>query len=116
MRMIFIFLLMSVFSIPAQQVLTIEDAIRFGLKNNFDIQIARNNAEIAENNRGLGTAGFLPTLDLFGNAQYLDSEQETNSPFSFGNSKTESWSGQILLNWTLFDGFGMFINKSLLTD
>ena len=111
MKTVFLFLLLLIFSLQAQQVLTIEDAIRLGLKNNFDIQIARNDARIAENNRGLGTAGFLPSLDVLGNAQYLDSKQETNSPFSFGNSRAESWGGQILLNWTLFDGFRMFVDK-----
>jgi outer membrane protein TolC len=102
---------MFIYGLQAQQVITLEDAIRYGLKNNFDIQIARNDAQVANNNRALGTAGFLPTLDVLGNAQYQDSRQETNSPFSFGNSKTEAWSGQILLNWTLFDGFRMFVDK-----
>lgn len=112
MRTICLFLLFLIFTTQAQQVLTIEDAIQLGLENNFSIRIARNNAQIAENNRGLGTAGFLPNLDVAGNAQYLDSKQETNSPFSFGNSQTESWNGQISLNWTLFDGFRMFVDKS----
>ena len=33
------------------QEMTVEDAIRLGLKNNYDIQIARNEAEIAINNK-----------------------------------------------------------------
>jgi outer membrane protein TolC len=106
----FTFILLT--SLPAQQIITIEDAIRIGLKNNFDIQIARNEAEIAENNTGLGTAGFLPTIDAAGNVQYLDSRQDTNSPFSFGNSQTTGYNAEILLNWTLFDGLRMFVNKS----
>lgn len=99
-------------SVQAQQMLSLEDAIRIGLDKNFSIRIARNNVQIAENSRGLGTAGFLPSLDVQGNAQYIDSKQETNSPFSFGNSQTRSLNGQILLNWTVFDGFRMFVDNT----
>lgn len=95
----------------AQTKMTAEDAIKLGLKNNFDIQIARNNAEIAKNNKGNGTANFLPTIDASGNFQYSTSDQESNSPFSFGKSTTDGYNGQISLNWTLFDGFQMFAAK-----
>lgn len=96
----------------AQEVMTVKDAVKIGLKNNYDIQIARNKVEIAENNTTLGTAGFLPTLDASGNANLNRTEQETNSPFSFGTSTTERYSGSMALNWTLFDGFRMFTSFS----
>lgn len=96
----------------SQDMLTAEDAIKIGLKNNYDIQIARNTAEIARNNAGLGTSGFLPTLDALGNYRLSSSEQETNSPIGFGNSTSQNLSGSISLNWTLFDGFQMFANRS----
>ena len=109
---IFVFILFFSFSLSAQSLLTAEDAIRLGLKNNFDIRIAGNNAEIAANNRGLGSAGFYPALDAAGNVQYLTSDQDTNSPFSFGKSDTRAFGGQLEFNWTLFDGFRMFIDKT----
>lgn len=99
-------------AIQAQEILTAEDAIKIGLKNNYDIQIARNTAEIARNTAGLGTSGFLPTVDALGNYRRSSSEQETNSPIGFGNSTAENLSGSIALNWTLFDGFQMFANRS----
>jgi outer membrane protein TolC len=95
----------------AQQLMTAEDAIRIGLKHNFDIQIARNDEKIARNNLGKGTAGFLPTLDLTGNYQKAKADQETNSPFSFGSTTSDNLGGRLSLNWTLFDGFGMFVNN-----
>ncbi|MBR9974062.1 MAG: TolC family protein [Bacteroidetes bacterium] len=88
--------------------LGVEDAIRIALERNHRIRIARINAEIARNRTGYGTAGFLPTLDASGSVSLAESRQETNSPFSFGNSNTAGWSGQLALNWTLFDGFRMF--------
>jgi len=95
----------------AQELMTAEDAIKIGLKHNFDIQIARNLEKIALNNRGKGTAGFLPTLDLSGNYLKSKSDIDTNSPFSFGSTSSDNLNGQLSLNWTLFDGFGMFVNN-----
>ena len=56
--------------VSAQDEMTVEDAIKIGLKNNYDIQIAKNTAEIAGNNRGKGTAGFLPKVDTLGDFRY----------------------------------------------
>ncbi len=106
-----ILLLLCIVPLFAQDVLTVEEAIKIGLKNNFDVLIARNNVEIAENNRGKGTAGFLPTLDAMGDATISENNEETNSPFSFGSTNTKSYMGNLSLNWALFDGFKMFINK-----
>ncbi|MCU0645315.1 MAG: TolC family protein [bacterium] len=110
-KYLLLFLLIP-FLANAQTILTAEDAIEIGLKNNYDIQIARNTAEIARNSAGLGTSGFLPTVDALGNYRLSSSEQETNSPIGFGNSTSENLSGSIALNWTLFDGFQMFANRS----
>ncbi len=106
-----IFLLCLPLSILSQSEMTVEDAIEIGLKNNFDIRIARKNAEISETNTRLGTSGFLPTLDLSGNYSLSRSDQETNSPFSFGNSTTDGWGATVSMNWTLFDGFKMFVDN-----
>jgi len=95
----------------AQQKLTLNDAIKLGLQNNFDIRIARNSAEIAENNRGKGKAGFMPSLDASGGANLGETDTRTNSPFSFGSLTNKSWNGQIALSWTLFDGMKMFVDK-----
>ena len=109
-KIVILIISLSVISL-AQEIMTAEEAIRIGLKHNFDIQIARNNEKIANNNLGKGTAEFLPTLDLSGNYQKAKSDQETNSPFSFGSTTSDNLGGRISLNWTLFDGFGMFVNN-----
>jgi len=98
--------------VSAQDQMTVEDAIKIGLKNNYDIQIAKNTAEIAGNNRGKGTAGFLPVIDTVGDYRYDASNDETGAPTSFGNSDGRTYGSQLSLNWTLFDGFGMFANKA----
>ena len=97
--------------IDSTDTIGVEDAIRIALERNHRIRIARINAEIARNGTAFGSAGFLPTLDASGSASLAESEQESNSPFSFGNSTTSGWSGQLALNWTLFDGFRMFTEQ-----
>ncbi len=111
LKYLFILLLFSA-TIVAQAELTAEDAIRLGLKNNYNIRISRNNAEIAKNNTGLGMAEFLPGVNATGGYTRAKSDQETNNPFtSGGTSNTRTWNGQIALNWTLFDGFSMFASN-----
>ena len=95
-------------TLSAQDVLRLDDAVAISLQHNHRIRIAKNSREIAANNTTRGTANFLPTLDASGNWSLARSEQETNSPFSFGNSDTRNLTAQLALNWTLFDGFRMF--------
>lgn len=109
---IYSLIILFTFSGLAQNILTAEDAVKIGLKNNYDIQIAKNNREIAENNSGFGTAGFLPTLNATGAYTVSNTEQDTDSPFSFGDTDNRTKNAQISLNWTLFDGFKMFIDNS----
>jgi outer membrane protein TolC len=95
----------------SQPILSPEDAVRLGLQNNFDIQIARNEARIAANDIGKGTAGYLPTLDATGSYGVSTTDVETNSPFSFGKSDTRSAGGEVSLGWTIFDGFGIYADR-----
>ena len=104
-------LLVSTGTPASTEEMTVEDAIRLGLKNNYDIQIARHTAEIAINNKGKGIASFLPVIDTNSDFRYDDSNEETGSPMRFGNASTRSLNSQLSLSWTLFDGFMMFADK-----
>ncbi|MCC9138172.1 TolC family protein [Pontibacter silvestris] len=98
----------------SQEQLSLEQAIRIGLQQNYDIQIATKQEAIAENNVTLGNAGFLPTLDA--RASRTFSENNSLQEFQTGpdreriGAKSNSLSSNINLNWVLFDGLGMFIN------
>ncbi len=103
--------MLAVLPCAAGEHMTVEDAIRLGLKNNYDILIARNDALIAENDRGKGIANFLPIIDSSGTFRYDATNPHTGSPLSYSNSDTRTWASQLSLNWTLFDGFRMFADK-----
>jgi outer membrane protein len=106
-----LFLLWPASASHAQQEMNLEDAIRLGLKNNYDIRIARTAAEIARINAGLGTAGFLPTLDATGSYRLNDTEEKSSASAGTSRYETDNWTGDISLNWTVFDGFKMFVEK-----
>ena len=115
---ILILAIISGISLQSQEILTLSDAIRIGLENNYSIVIQKNNAEIAGNNNTAGNAGFLPTLNLSAtqNNTITDTRQET---FSTGvrevdGATNRTFNTGVQLTWTLFDGFSMFVSKNML--
>jgi outer membrane protein len=103
-----------------QDTLSLQEAITIGLKNNYSILVAMNNTGLAKNNNTLGNAGFLPRLSASGNQNNTIYSSKTE--LSDGNinqtasSMTNSLAASIMLNWTVFDGFEMFIQKERLEE
>ncbi|WP_081990633.1 TolC family protein [Sporocytophaga myxococcoides] len=105
----------------SQDTLTLEKAIEIGLENNYTIIIARNTQKIAENSNTLGNAGFLPTVDLnFNNTGNLVNThveyQPPTPPRDANGLRPKSIAANALVNWTIFDGFNMFITKNKLQE
>ena len=102
----------------SQEMLTLEDAISIALQNNYAIQIVRNNERIAENNNTFGNMGFLPRVDISASDTENKYSQETvrsdDSVVEGDGLKSDNLSADIRLNWTVFDGFQMFINRDRL--
>ena len=115
-----LFLILILPAVKAQKVLTLDDAIRMTMKNNFDILVSKNDADIARVNNTPGNAGMLPTVAFTGTASYSESKasQKTGSgtvndyPALSGSSLTAG----VQLNWNLFDGGKMFVTKSKLNE
>lgn len=115
-----LFLLSFVFvlSASAQDTLTLEQAIETALQNNFSIRIQRNDIAIAKNNNTVFNAGFLPSVTASG----VQDNSLSNSHQAFfdgrvrdvSGAKGNSLSGSVMMNWTVFQGFNMFIAKESL--
>lgn len=101
-------------NIFAQQSLSLSDAIQRALKNNYQIQIASINSKIADNNNSWAAAGALPSLNF--NLTDNNRLQKIDNPASFinGDVRTIGISGQVEMQWVLFNGFKTYINKSRL--
>lgn len=82
-------------------VLSFGEAVSLALERNPRIMVARNSAEIADNNASIGNAGLLPTLDLTGSAYYQDVD-----PSAGPSSDMSNTSARMTASYTLFDGFG----------
>lgn len=102
-----------------ENVLSLNDAIKIGLQNNYGILIAQNEAEIDQINHGLGNAGFLPSINLSANREQVyewDLENQNNSGETKTNEETAYLSADIDLGWTLFDGGKMFVTYKKLSE
>ncbi len=117
-------LIFSIFVIAANiiqaQVLTIENAIDIALKNNFNILVARSNADVDKANNTAGNAGMLPNIAANGSSTYsqnnLDIQPLSGNPIVSPNATTKTLTGNIALSWVLFDGGKMFITKNKLSE
>jgi len=119
-KLLLIILSFSVIVAEAQKRITIEEAIEIALKNNYDIQISKNDVEIAKTNNTAGNAGMLPEIGISGSANYaLKDVSQTLSDGDVNNYSgrgTTTLSAGAELNWTLFDGGRMFIEKRRLNE
>lgn len=111
-----LFLLLTASAAPAQQtVMDLQECLRIGLENNYDLRIVRNEELISDNNVTLGNAGFLPEVSLnsgydlrnSNSDQYLSEGEEV---LKSRNSNTQTLDAGLSLNWTLFEGFRVQTN------
>jgi outer membrane protein len=116
------FIIFSAYRIVnAQPILTVEDAVRSALKNNYGILVARNDAEITKVNNAAGNAGMLPTVAIVGSDNYslndIDQKSSGGGPdITSSGARSNTFSAGAVLNWTLYDGGKMFVTKSKLGE
>ena len=114
----YILLFLFSYSLQAQDILTLEEAVTLALENNYEIKIATNNSKIDVTNNNLANAGMLPTLS----ANLNNNNSQTNttqtqadgSQRTLNNAKNFSLTYGIGLDWTVFDGLSMFARKEQL--
>lgn len=112
-------LLTVFFSGNAQEVLTVDNAVQIALKNNYDIKIASNDAEVSKENKSIANAGMLPKIDAVltqnNTIQNTKQTQATGEVRELENAKNNSLVYGVNLGWTVFDGFRMFARYDQLT-
>jgi len=93
----------------AQDIMTLDEAIRQALGNNYSLKMTRNDQTIAENNVTL--APFLPTVTGTGRQSQTNNTSVTSSSPS-EKTTTNAYGAGVSLNWRIFDGLGMFSTYS----
>ncbi|MGV8945045.1 MAG: TolC family protein [Lutibacter sp.] len=116
---LFLFLFCIV-KISAQEILTVEDAVKIALENNFEIKIASNNLTIDKTNVSEGKAGMLPvvTATIANNNRVQNSSQTSQSGIvtQLDNAKNNNLNYGVGLDWTVFDGLKMFAKYDQLKE
>jgi outer membrane protein TolC len=113
-----VFLFIIGFSAQAQELLSLEVAVKIALENNYDIKIADNNSKIDATNNNIANAGMLPSL----NANFTNNNSQLNttqtqadgSQRKLDNAKNMNLTYGVGLDWTIFDGLSMFARKEQL--
>ena len=113
-------MLMTAAGLSAQSLLGVDDAVGIALKNNYDVSVAKNNADVAKVNNTLGNAGMLPYISVNGSDNYSVNNVylnlSTGSSITSAAGTSNAFTAAAALNWTLFDGTKMFITKNKLTQ
>lgn len=112
--------LFSAASLQAQQTLSIEDALKIALENNYEIKIASNDLKVDQTNNTIGNAGMLPTVTASvvdnNNIQNISQTRSDGTVNSLDNGKSNSLNYGVGLNWTIFDGMRMFAKREQLNE
>ncbi len=117
-KIVLIGVLLASSKLAGQDTLSLDDAIRIGLENNFSIVLAKNNQEIGKLNNTweymMPTAGINATET--NNITNSKQTPFTGAPREGTGLKSTSLVASALLNWTIFDGFNMFVTKDKLEE
>ncbi|NNE25774.1 MAG: TolC family protein [Saprospiraceae bacterium] len=105
---IFILVLCQAFCISGQGVLSLDEAVKEAVENNFQILLADNARQIAENNTSIFNTGQLPTASLNGGGNY--NIDNTTANFQDGRTTTITGATSNAVNvsldvaYTIYDG------------
>lgn len=115
-----IMLLLNNFNASSQSLLTVEEAVATAIKNNYDIQLLKNDAALAALNKSYANAAFFPRVN--GNLGTVFNNNDTRQKLADGSERGASGirsnniQASVNLNWTVFDGLKMFVTKDKLNE
>ncbi|UJH92140.1 TolC family protein [Antarcticibacterium sp. 1MA-6-2] len=116
----FSILFLFVFNSQSQELLTVEEAVKIALENNFQIRLASNELEIDQTQVSIGNAGMLPTVGIAGttNSSIQNSSQTRadGNLIELDDARNNNINYGVVMDWTIFDGFRMFARHDQLQE
>ncbi|MDO1511623.1 TolC family protein [Maribacter confluentis] len=113
-RIIFFIVFLVGCNVRGQEVLSLHEAVKIAIENNYSIITASNNLAIDSIGVSPGYAGMLPTLEARitdnNSVQNLSQTRSDGSQVEQDNAKNNSLNYGVAMDWTLFDGLRMFAN------
>ncbi|MCR9265786.1 MAG: TolC family protein [Flavobacteriaceae bacterium] len=104
----------------AQELLTVDEAVKIALENNYQVKMARNDLRMDELSVSPGQAGMLPQVDANisdnNSRQNLSQVRSDGTEVELDNAKNRNLNYGVALEWTIFDGFRMFANHEQLKE
>jgi outer membrane protein TolC len=115
MRILSLFLLFICSSVFSQRILSIDEVIGTALKNNYDILLVKNEAEVSATDYSYADEALLPQINAAAGKIWNDNNQKQN--FIDGrkrkaNVNSSNLTAAVNLEWTLFDGMKMFATRN----
>jgi len=110
------------------KLLSKEDAVALALEKNYGINVAKNQVEVAKNNKSILNSGFLPTLTGTASANYSRDDSVIEFPGQFNEdgsprddleinqAEAQRYNSALNANYTLFDGLGRHYNFKKLKE
>lgn len=114
------FLLLALFNtyLNAQSALSLKEAIQMALQNNYGIQIAKKEQEIAAIQNNWTAAGAFPKIELNVTpgitSNSVNQKFINNTEINRNNAVQKSINANILLNYNVLNGFKVFVTKDKL--
>ena len=101
-------------------VLTIEDAIKYTIENNFAVTISRNNIGIGAINNSWVNTGAIPVVSATANktvgVNNLQQKLSNGTTTIRNGNNTKNTNAGVAVTWPIFDGFKMFATKRRLEE
>lgn len=117
LRTVIVLLLVTSF-VYSQPLLTLETAIQQALQNNYDLQVVKNDLEIAEIQNNWGNAGRLPTVAASGGYNISSSnvfqKLNTGTEIERKGATLQSETAAVTAQWRIFNGFRVTAAKKRL--
>ena len=107
-------------SAKTQGILTLQQAIDLALKNNFDVQLARNNVQINSTLNTLGVAGGLPSVNgsISDNQSVTTVNQKLNNGTEIqrNNAGSNAFNANVSASYLLYNGLRVVSTKKRLEE